>query len=538
MKILLAQVTPYVGDIEHNRRLVMEALAQARDNGCDVTVLPELVITGYPPEDLLYREGFMCAVEHAVDALVHETDGMTLVFGHPRRADGGLKNSATIARSGRVVGVYDKQALPNYGVFDEHRYFIPGKGRGVFEVDGWHIGVGICEDLWNDAVAAKAATEAHDVLLNLNASPFHVGKQAEREGLMARRACQFSAPVLYVNPVGGQDEVVFDGGSHAVAAEGKLLARAPLFEPAWLCVDVAAACGDVTDMPVPVEQIRRALVLGVHDYVRRNGCTQALLGLSGGIDSAVTAVLACEALGPENVLGVIMPSRYSSSHSVADAEALATNLGMQVIQLPIEDAVRAVESTLAGVFAEWGLATPDVTEENVQARIRGLLLMAVSNKTGRMLLSTGNKSEMAVGYATLYGDMAGGFAVLKDVYKTQVFELARHLNAKGERVPQNTLVKPPSAELRPNQTDADLLPEYAVLDAILEAYIEQQLGPEQIAERGFDLTVVRHVVGMLHAAEYKRRQAPPGVKITQKAFGRDRRFPITHGFREWEAQVS
>jgi len=523
-----------VGDIEYNTGLVQRSLEQAEAQGCDVVALPELVMTGYPPEDLLYRDAFMDVVEQAVEDVVRLTGEATLIFGHPRRTAEGLKNSATLARKGRRIGVYDKQALANYGVFDERRYFTPGTGREVFEVDGWRIGVGICEDLWDDAVAARAAAQAHDVLLNLNASPFHVGKQAERERLMAGRARQFTAPVLYVNPVGGQDEVVFDGGSHAVGPQGELLARAPLFEPAWLAVDVAEPCGEVAEIPAPVEQIHQALVTGVRDYVCRNGSSQVLLGLSGGIDSAVTAVLACEALGAENVLGVLMPSRYSSRHSVADADALAASLGMQTIRLPIERAVNAAEATLEDVFAEWGLSEMDVTEENVQARIRGLLLMAVSNKTGRLLLSTGNKSEMAVGYATLYGDMAGGFAVLKDVYKTQVFELARRMNRDAEVIPENTIAKPPSAELRPDQRDADSLPDYAELDPILEAYIEQRLGPDQIAERGFDIAVVRRVVGMLYAAEYKRRQAPPGVKITQKAFGRDRRFPITHGFKEWK----
>ncbi len=532
---MLAQVAPKVGDIGHNTTLVLEAMRQAEDAGSDVVVLPELVITGYPPEDLLYRSSFMDAAEQAARRVISEAGEVAVIFGHPKRTSAGLKNSATLARNGQALGVYDKQALANYGVFDERRYFTPGDGREVFDVDGWKIGVGICEDLWDDAVVKDAARHAHDVIVNLNASPFHVGKQAEREALMAKRARQFAAPVLYVNQVGGQDEVVFDGGCHAVDAEGVLMARAPLFETAWLSIDLAKPCGEISEMPQPLEQIHDALVLGVRDYVHRNGCRQVLIGLSGGIDSAVTAALACEALGVENVLGVLLPSRYSSDHSVSDSLALAANYGIETFTLPIERVVEAAEGVLSEPFAEWDLEKPDVTEENVQARIRGMLLMAISNKTGRMLLTTGNKSEVAVGYATLYGDMAGGFAVLKDVYKTQVFELARYINRDQELIPEHTIAKPPSAELAPDQKDSDLLPDYAELDAILEAHIHDRLSPEEIISRGFDADVVLRVVGMLYRAEYKRRQAPPGVKITQRAFGRDRRYPITHGFKEWQA---
>jgi len=529
---MMAQLAPRVGDIAGNTELVIEAMQRAEAVNCDMLVFPELVLTGYPPEDLLLRHAFMREAEDAVARIVAASGKTVVVFGHPRREGDCLYNSATLASEGRLVGVYDKRALPNYGVFDELRYFTPGNGPDVFEVHGWRIGVGICEDLWDDDLAENAAGRARDVLLNLNASPFHVDKQQERESLMQQRASRFGVPVVYVNPVGGQDEIVFDGGSHAMDASGVLLARAPLFESADVMVDVAACVGEVAPLPDTMQQIRLALVIGVRDYVRRNGSRQVLVGLSGGIDSALVAAIACEALGAERVLGVLMPSRYSSDHSISDAVELAGNLGMPTITLPIKSAVDSVDALLAGPFADWGLSAPDVTEENVQARIRGLLLMAVSNKTGRMLLTTGNKSEMAVGYATLYGDMAGGFAPLKDVYKTQVFELARHVNRHGELIPENTISKPPSAELRPDQKDSDSLPDYSVLDGILQSYIELGQDMAHIAARGFEPALVERVIRMLYIAEYKRRQAPPGVKITQKAFGRDRRYPITHGFRE------
>ena len=528
----MAQVAPQVGDIAYNTRLVLDAMQRAEAAHCDMLVMPELVLTGYPPEDLLLRHAFMREVENAVVQIVANARQAVVVFGHPRRADGHLFNSASLAAGGRLVGVYDKRALPNYGVFDERRYFMPGNGLDVFEVHGWRIGIGICEDLWDDGVAEAAAVRPRDVLLNLNASPFHIDKQLEREALMRRRASRFGVPAVYVNPVGGQDEIVFDGGSHAVDAGGELLARAPMFDTADVLVDMAASCGEIVPLPDTLQQMRLALVLGVRDYVRRNACSQVVIGLSGGIDSALVAALACEALGADQVLGVLMPSRYSSEHSIEDAAELADNLGIETIILPIESPVAAVDGLLAAPFDAWGLGTVDVTEENVQARIRGLLLMAVSNKTGRMLLTTGNKSEMAVGYATLYGDMAGGFAPLKDVYKTQVFALARHINRHGVMIPENTISKPPSAELRPGQMDSDSLPDYAVLDDILQSYIELGQDMADITARGFDSGLVERVIRMLYIAEYKRRQAPPGVKITQKAFGRDRRYPITHGFRE------
>ena len=540
MKIRVGQIAARVGDLDGNVRAILNVMQAAEAEICDVALLPELAITGYPPEDLLKRPAFMDAVEMAVAAVVNASRNACVVFGAPRRDGRVLKNSVYLARCGHVIGIYDKQYLPNYGVFDERRYFEPGSGEPcIFDVNGWRVGVGVCEDLWHDALAARQSQMACDVWFNLNASPFHIGKQSEREALVMRRAKAFATPLIYVNPVGGQDEIVFDGGSHAVDGEGDLICRAPLFEPWQAVVDLSAiGAASIAEMPDPLAQIYSALVMGVHDYVRRNGCRQVVIGLSGGIDSALTAAIAVAALGPEHVLGVLLPSQYSSDHSIADAEALARNLGMETITLPIADGVAAAEATLADTFEQWGMQASDITEENIQARMRGLLLMAISNKSGRMVLTTGNKSEMAVGYATLYGDMAGGFAVLKDVYKTEVFALCRWLNREHEVIPENTITKPPSAELRPDQKDSDSLPDYPLLDAILKAVIEERLGVDAIIERGFErLTVVR-VVRMLQLAEYKRRQAPPGVKITERAFGRDRRYPITHGFRETDQNQS
>ncbi len=534
MKIMMAQIAPHVGDVAFNAGLALDAIKRAEAACCDVLTLPELALTGYPPEDLLLRASFMDAVEHAVSRIVMASEKAVIVFGHPRQTKNGLCNSATLAANGNVLGVYDKRALPNYGVFDERRYFTPGTGPEVFLIRDWRIGIGICEDLWSDAVAEEAAIQARDILINLNASPFYVDKQLDREVLMKKRAIRFSVPVVYVNQVGGQDEVVFDGGSHVMDASGEILMRAPLFKAADVLVDTADPYGKVAKIPSSVEQMHQALLLGVRDYVHRNDVSQVVIGLSGGIDSAVVAALACEALGAAHVLGVLMPSRFSSTHSITDAGKLAISLGMETVMLRIEDPVVSVGKVLEAPFEQWGKSAPDVTEENIQARMRGLLLMAISNKTGRMLLSTGNKSELAVGYATLYGDMAGGFAVLKDVYKTQVYALAKHLNRKREVIPQHTIDKPPSAELRPDQKDSDTLPDYATLDAILRDYVELGQSVATIVKHGFEPEVVRGIIRMLHRAEYKRRQAPPGVKITPKAFGRDRRYPITHGFREWE----
>lgn len=534
MRIFVSQMDQRVGELSNNVRKIIDDLRKAEHLDCDLAVFPELSVTGYPPEDLLERPAFRQAMARAVHEITAATGSTVAVFGAPREQGRHLFNSAWIAQNGRLLGVYDKQKLPNYGVFDERRYFIPGDGKNcVFEICGWRVGMGICEDLWHDDLAASQQELACDVWLNLNASPFHADKQREREALVMRRARQFGAPLVYINPVGGQDEIVFDGGSHAADALGNLLWRAPLFQRCGEVIDLGRpGAENIAPLPEEIEQIWEALVLGVRDYVLRNGCSSVLIGLSGGIDSALTAAIAVEALGAGNVLGVLLPSKYSSSHSISDAKQLARNLGVETITLPIQDGVDAVESILTPVFELWGMNKLDVTEENIQARMRGLLLMALSNKTGRMLLTTGNKSEMAVGYATLYGDMAGGFAVLKDVYKTQVYALCRWLNRDQEVIPEHTIMKPPSAELRPGQKDSDSLPDYEVLDAILKASIEECLPVEVIVDLGYDRAEVLRVVRMLQQAEYKRRQAPPGVKITRRAFGRDRRYPITHGFVE------
>ncbi len=536
MNIRLMQTAPRVGDILGNTRLIYQGMQQASGTDVDMLVFPELMITGYPPEDLLLRQAFLDEVDQAIGAMVQCSGEAVVVFGAPRREGEKLFNSVFMTQHGRLLGIYDKQKLPNYGVFDERRYFAAGEGlQSVFNLKGVNVGIGVCEDLWSDELAEAQADLDCDIWLNLNASPFHINKQYEREALTCKRAKQFTCPVVYVNPVGGQDEIVFDGGSHVANAQGEVVLRLPLFETVEVgkadinIHDLSSPC--LVEIPKDMEQIYQALVLGTKDYVLRNGSSQVLLGLSGGIDSALTAAIAVDALGKENVLGVLLPSVFSSEHSIQDAQDLVDNLGIESITLPIADSVNAIENTLADTFAAWGKTESDVTEENIQARVRGVLLMAISNKTGRMLLTTGNKSEMAVGYATLYGDMAGGFAVLKDVYKTQVFALCKWLNREQEIIPQNTIIKPPSAELRADQKDSDTLPDYAILDAILKASIEDRLSSQEIVGFGYDKHDVKRIVRMLNLAEYKRRQAPPGVKITRRAFGRDRRYPITHHFQ-------
>lgn len=538
-RIQIVQMNPLVGDVAGNAALIIAESARACADGADLAVFPELALTGYPPEDLLLRPEFMRRVEAALQRICAEVSGIALVLGYPLQAVGGLFNVAGVLRDGQVVIEYAKQCLPNYSVFDEKRYFLAGTAPGVFTHCGLKIGLSVCEDIWQDAPTRQAAEAGAQLLLNLNASPFHAGKRAEREALVARRATDHGLTILYANLVGGQDELVFDGASFVADRTGRIVARAPEFQDAVLSVAFDAAgqlCPDqlcpsepaaTGSPPDDVATVYAALVLGVRDYVRKNGFAGAVLGLSGGIDSALTLAIAVDALGAERVDAVLMPSRYTADISHADALEEARLLGVATRSVPIEPAFRTFLEMLEPTFAG---QPADVTEENIQARCRGIILMAISNKTGRILLTTGNKSEMAVGYATLYGDMAGGFAPIKDVPKMLVYRLARYRNRRSPAIPERVLTRPPSAELRPDQTDQDSLPPYDVLDAILRLYIEQDEGVAAIVSRGYPIETVRQVTRLVDRNEYKRRQSPPGVRISQRAFGRDRRYPITSGF--------
>lgn len=597
LRLALAQIDVTVGDLAGNVARIADAARRADAAGANIVCVPELALPGYPPEDLLLKPGFVADNLRALDHLARATaafPGLTVAVGFTDR-DGDIYNAAALLRDGERVGTYHKRFLPNYGVFDEDRYFRAGDAAPVFLIDGVAVGVTICEDIWYpDGPPTEQAYAGAEVLLNLSASPFHLGKQLGRERMLATRAADAGAIVAYVNLVGGQDELIFDGSSVVFDGQGELIARARAFEEDLLVVDldieevfctrlhdprrrkelnhkaldhkqfaaqapivistaptrpVPAALGaralpraDAPRLGAPgriepplgrTEEAYRALVLGVRDYTRKNGFREAVIGLSGGIDSALTAVIAVDALGAEHVTGVSLPSRYSSAGSKEDARTLAENLGIHFLTLPIEDIFAAALETLAAPFGALPPTDSTLAEENLQARIRGTLLMALSNRTGALVLTTGNKSEMAVGYATLYGDMAGGFAVLKDVFKTLVFELARWRNADAVRplIPESTLTKPPSAELRPDQLDTDALPPYDILDPILRAYVEEDRGFAAIVALGFAPAVVQRVMALVDRSEYKRRQAPPGVKITTRAFGRDRRLPITNAYR-------
>jgi NAD+ synthase (glutamine-hydrolysing) len=592
LRLALAQIDAAVGDLAGNAQRVTAAMDAAAAAGAQIVCFPELALTGYPPEDLLLKPSFISDNLRALDTLSRHTadlPGLTAIAGFVDR-DVDIFNAAAVLRDGRVAGIYHKHFLPNYGVYDEDRYFASGTNAPCFLIEGVLVGVSICEDIWYpDGPATAQASAGAELLLNLSASPFHVGKQAGRERMLATRAADSGAIVAYVNLVGGQDELIFDGCSTIFDEEGELLARARAFAPDLLLADldiesvfrtrlhdprrrkergeaeraltpivVSAApahphveahdalpaatqprlgpTGRIEPELPRAAEAYQALVLGVRDYVGKNGFRDVVIGLSGGIDSALTATIAVDALGPEHVLGVSMPSRYSSEGSKGDAATLAANLGIRLVTLPIEEMFSAALATLAPSFA----ASPDVsataaslTEENLQARLRGNLLMALSNRYGSLVLTTGNKSEMAVGYATLYGDMAGGFAVLKDVFKTLVYELARWRNSQGERpvIPASTIEKAPSAELRPDQRDEDSLPPYRLLDPILRAYVEEDRDFDQVVALGFAPEVVRRTLALVDRSEYKRRQAPPGIKITTRAFGRDRRLPLTSAYR-------
>ena len=535
VRIAQAQLNLLVGDIEGNAAKVIAAAVYARDvQGAHAIVFPELTLTSYPPEDLLLRPGLDRRVLAARQRVAAAASGIDIVVGYPVIHDGKRYNAAGVYRDGSLVAEYHKALLPNYSVFDEKRYFEPGGEPCVVEIAGIPVGLTICEDIWYPLPAARAAEAGARLLVNLNASPFHTGKAPEREELVAKRAAENGIPVVYVNLVGGQDELVFDGGSFVVDASGAVVQRSPFFREsrtvAALDTDgdrVTPVIDEVVPHPPEDAAVYEALVLGVRDYVNKNGFKGTVLGLSGGVDSAVTLTVAVDALGADQVEAVLMPSRYTSRMSVEDAEQEACNLGVKYRNIDIEPAFQAFLKMLEPEFH--GLAE-DATEENIQARCRGIVLMAISNKTGRMLLTTGNKSEMSVGYATLYGDMAGGFAPLKDVPKTLVYRLAAYRNREREVIPRRVLEREPSAELRADQKDTDSLPPYDILDPILQRYVEQDFSIEEIIAQGFDAAAVRRIARMVDLNEYKRRQAPPGIKITRRAFGRDRRYPICNGY--------
>ncbi len=527
--VALAQLNLMVGDIPGNARRVIDT-ARRLHGKADIVVFPELTLTGYPPEDLLLRPACDARVDSALGEIARAAEGITLVVGYPAVRDGVRYNIAGVVRDGVVESEYRKMELPNYSVFDERRYFEPGDSALVFRQGSVEFGVTICEDIWFDKPVQRAAAAGAQVLLNLNASPFHQDKAAERETLVADRAARFNVSVVYVNLVGGQDELVFDGGSFVVDANGKVAHRAAFFEESESLLvfhDGVPCVADIARFPDVDEQVYRTLVLGTRDYVRKNGFDSVVLGLSGGIDSALTLAIAVDALGPENVETVAMPSRYTAQISGQDALQQAQRMGVRHQTISIEPAFRAFLEMLSETFSG---TEADITEENIQARCRGILLMAISNKRGRMLLTTGNKSEMSVGYATLYGDMAGGFAPLKDVPKLLVYRLARWRNRDSEAIPKRVIDRPPSAELRADQKDTDSLPDYETLDGILALYVEQDRSPDEIIAAGFNRALVERVTGMVDHNEYKRRQAPPGIKITRRAYGRDRRYPIVSGF--------
>jgi NAD+ synthase (glutamine-hydrolysing) len=561
LRVAAAQLNLVVGDLEGNAARLADAYDRAETAGADLVAFPELATTGYPPEDLLLRPAFVAQAMEWLEKVAVHTGRTAAIVGFPQ-SDGHLYNAAAVCAHGRVAGVYRKHLLPNYSVFDEQRYFTPATTDGpLFEIGGAKVGVTICEDAWSPTgpVPTEAAAGA-ELIVNINASPYYAGRFREREAMLVTRAAEASTPILYVNLVGGQDELVFDGGSLLVDETGTVVARARQFDEDLLVVDLDLRPASrrrflsprgrtrsvLPKIPVsevrlgeasltrrvetpfpPIREVYEALVLGTRDYVTKNGFSDVLVGLSGGIDSSLVAMIAADALGPEHVVGILMPSRFSSSGSVSDAEALAANLGIRAMTVPIEEAHRAFLEMLAEPFesTESGLA-----EENLQARIRGTILMTVSNKFGWLVLTTGNKSELATGYSTLYGDMAGGFAVIKDVPKTLVYALARERNERAGRslIPDEVLDKPPSAELRPDQRDSDSLPDYAVLDPIVEDYVEADRSVRDIIDDGYDAETVRRVASLIDRNEYKRRQAAPGVRVSPKAFGKDRRLPITN----------
>ncbi len=542
VRIALGQINTTVGDLDGNVEKMASWAGRASEAGADLVCFPELAVTGYPPEDLVLRSAFVGDNLEALEDLARRTaDGCAVLTGFVDRSEAGLHNAAGLLASGGVMARYNKVKLPNYGVFDEKRYFVPGEAACTVRLGSSALGVSVCEDAWTPGPPFdEYAHERVPVVLNINGSPYHRHKIAERLDICRDRARETGAWIVYVNTVGGQDELVFDGGSMVVSPQGDLAHHAAMFEEDLLVADLieierghwsAVAQGEERPpWPEEPEEVYRALVLGLGDYVRKNGFREVVLGLSGGIDSALTATLATDALGAQAVRALAMPSPYSSAESVEDAAEVARRLGIRIDEVRIDDAYKAYLAALEDPFRG---TDEGVAEENLQARIRGNLLMAISNKLGGLVLATGNKSEYAVGYSTLYGDMAGGFAPIKDVPKTLVYELVRWRNEQEGTapIPERVIDKPPSAELRPNQRDTDTLPPYEELDPIIEAYVEEDRSPEEIVASGFDASLVERVVAMIDRAEYKRRQSPPGVKITPKAFGRDRRLPITNRYR-------
>ncbi len=531
LKIALAQLNFTVADIEANTDKIVAAAEQAKQQQADLILFPELCITGYPPEDLLLRGDFLRQAQQAVDAIKRQISGITVVIGYPQAVGNSRYNAAVALRDGEVIATYHKQALPNYGVFDEHRYFDAGHQTSLFEIKGYKLALTICEDIWISGIIAKNRETGADIILSLNASPFHAGKMQERENTICRQVKEAEVALVYVNQIGGQDELVFDGASFVANRHGEIVFRATEFEEQLSVVEFARGepqANAVAPLYKPVISEYKALALGIKDYVRKNGFPGAILGLSGGIDSALVLALAVDALGPDNVEVVMMPSRYTQDMSNEDAKLEAEALGVKHHIVPIEPAVAAFGEMLAPIFAG---SPKDTTEENVQARCRGILLMALSNKQGKLLLTTGNKSEMSVGYSTLYGDMAGGFAPLKDVAKLLVYQLAEYRNSISPVIPERVITRPPSAELAPDQKDEDSLPPYAMLDPILALYIEQDKSAEEIVDMGYPVAAVKRAVSLVDRNEYKRRQSPPGIRITPRAFGRDRRYPISSAYR-------
>jgi NAD+ synthase (glutamine-hydrolysing) len=549
LRLALAQIDPTVGDVDGNVRLISESIERARDAGAQLVLLPELCVSGYPPEDLVLRRDFLAAVGEGLDAIAADVEGIVALVGFPERVERSPEelehfdplidpppppahNSLAVIADREIQGVYRKCDLPNYGVFDERRYFEPGVDPALVEIEGVPVGLTICEDIWHPGFPeSDEAAAGATLIVNASASPYHRGKGMARERMVAERARSNGVPFALCNMVGGQDELVFDGASVIVGADGEVLARAAQFEPELLVCDLGTGGGNRIAEPIPSEEaeVYAALELGLRDYVEKNGFEHVVLALSGGIDSALVALIAADTLGPDRVSVVVMPSPNSSEETQADARTIAGNLGVELIEISISDPMEAYQDALAPAFEA---AEPGLAEENIQARIRGNLVMALSNKFGWLVLTTGNKSELSVGYATLYGDMAGGFAVIKDVFKLLVYRLVRWRNERDGRelIPESVLERPPSAELRPDQLDEDSLPPYEVLDRILEAYVERDEGIEELVAAGLPEETVMEVVRMVDQAEYKRRQAPPGIRVSTKAFGRDRRLPITNQF--------